>query len=91
MTNLFALLSFDHSPSHFVLTYWCMRNGDSRHRRMTCGSCPRSHGYYLPVFIGCYAPGLPDIVVANLLSGVANTLTSTNVVTCAVGPQLYLC
>lgn len=37
-----------------------------------------------PVFVGCYAPGLLDSVVANLLSGVANTLAFTNGATCAV-------
>lgn len=37
-----------------------------------------------PVFVGCYAPGLLDNVVANLLSGVANTLAFTNGATCAV-------
>lgn len=44
-----------------------------------------------PVFVGCYAPGLLDHVVANLLSGVANTLAFTNGATCAVSKKAPPC
>jgi hypothetical protein len=37
-----------------------------------------------PVFIGCYYPGLADNLIANLISGVANTLTFTTAASCAV-------